>query len=282
MQISNRSLLLLLVAAVALVAAAVWLTLRPPAPPSRMTEEEEKITIVDEPPDVRRSGGSDWLPEGPVKIMGAENTLVRLDCDGLRKDRSIKDGKAEFDQIPPGGCDLLLLPEDYDPENPPEIVPFFPLFPGDNVTCRTEGIGRICDAEKATRPEGVSMDECADYTEVVCDGSLAEAHAATVVAWSQGPGIVTIDGEEVGPVPVENYKLPVGRHKVEFKGERARSSWTLTVEADEFVEILFHSPTRDDTELPRRPDEARLGSPTGSASGTSQGGGEPAGTTAPE
>ena len=240
MKISNRSLLLLLVAAVALVAVAVWLTLRPPAPPSEMTEEERMATIVEEPPDVRRSGKSDWVPKGPVTVTSAEGTLVALDCDGLRKERRVRDGVATFEDLPPAGCHLRLVPADL-PENtePPKVVPFYPLLAGDEVTCRIEA------------------------SQVLCEGSLAEKHAATVVAWSQGPGTVTIDGKEIGEVPVEGYRLPVGRHKVEFEGKRARSSWTLTVQPDEFIEILFHSPTRDDTVLPRRPEAATLGDASG-------------------
>jgi len=238
-QISNRSLLLLLVAAVALVSAAVWLTLRPPAPPSEMTEEEVRATVVDEPPDVKRSGGSDWKPQGPVTVTAAEGSLVKLDCDGLRKERRVSEGVASFDQIPPAGCYLSLVPPQDDDSPAPtdeqdKLIPFYPLLPGDNVTCRREKV------------------------DVACDGSLAQAHAATLVAWSQGPGVVKLDGEEIGEVPIEDYKVPVGQYRLQFEGERARSSSTLTVRPDEFIEILFHSPTRDDTELPRKPDNLTL------------------------
>lgn len=240
MQISNRSLLLILVAAVALVGAALWLALRPKAPPTQVAENDVMDDVIlDEPPDVNRSGGIEWKPEGPVEVFSAENTLVKLECDGLRKERRIREGKATFDSIPPAGCDLMLHPDGE--EEAPKVVPFYPLLPGDVVTCRVE------------------------RKEIACDGSLAEKHAATMVAWSQGPGMVKVDGEEIGPVPIEDYKLPVGRHRIEFVGRRARSSWTLTVSPDEFIEILFHSPARDRGSV-ERPSSAKLGPRTQAAS----------------
>lgn len=180
-----------------------------------------------------RSGGSDWTPQGPVQVTSAEGTLVALDCDGLRKERRVREGVAAFEAIPPAGCDLMLIPEGED--EAPKVLPFFPVLPGDVITCRIE------------------------KKDIACDGSLAAQHAATVVAWSQAPGIVKVDGEEIGEVPIEDYKLAVGRHRIEFIGRRARSSWTLTVRPDEFIEILFHSPTRDGGNALSRPQGAQLG-----------------------
>ncbi len=235
MQISNQALIALLAVTVVLVGAAAFLVLRP-SPPVAGAESEARVeTIVELPPEVYRTGQTDFEPEGPVRIRAAEDTHLRMDCDGLRMDRTIgAEGVAVFDPVPTVGCALEILVD-----NQPAGEPFDPVLPGDDIGC--------------------SLD--AEAGRVICEDSLAEKHGATVLAWSWGEGRVTVDGVDVGPVPVENLRLPVGRHRIEFQGERARSAWSLTVQPDERIEIFFHSPAREEQDLPRRPVDAVMEPP---------------------
>lgn len=227
MPTSNRALLAAAIAAMLFTAVAVWLVLRSQrtsAPPVVVNE----ASIMELPPEVTRSAGTPFNPRGPTLVLGKDGLEARLDCDGYRMQRTLLDGRTEFQDLPTTGCELTL--------GPGSPKPFRPVFPGDEITCDLD----------------------ADSTLVWCDGSLAAKHAATVTAWSWGQGEVFINGERVGEVPVENIRLPIGRHRIEFSGERARSRWPLTVEADEHIEIFFHAPSLRDRGTARRPDSAQL------------------------
>lgn len=230
MQISNKTLLALLVAAVALVSTAVWLTLRPPkvnTAPKVTPDQLVQQNVLASPPTVTRQEGSGWVPEGPVTVNAESGLIAKLDCDGLRKERAVTEGAARFETIPTAGCHLSLLeatPDD-GTAKPQASTPFYPLLPGDEVTCIVEQSA----ASSTTR----------------CNDSLAEAHAATLVVTSGASGTVLIDGQVVGPVPVEGHRLPVGVHTVSFEGERGKKEHPLTVKADEFVTIEFMMPLRD-------------------------------------
>ena len=182
MKISNQSLIVLLVAVLALVGIAVWLVLRPPPPP-KVTEITAEEKIVEAPPIVRRRSQSTFKPTGPVVVRAEEGRLVALECDGMRQEREISSGQATFETVPTKtGCSLNFIVA----SGAEELLPFEPVLPGDDVICRVDNL------------------------EVVCDGSLAEQHAGTIMAWSPGEGVVKIDGKEIGPVPINNYRLPVG------------------------------------------------------------------------
>lgn len=226
MQIDNRTLTIAFVVATVLVAIAIVLTvrgqLRPAAPP--VVADAEPITV---PPEVTRLGGRPFNPSGPLVVAADDGLAVSLDCSGYRMQRTVVDGSATFTDLPMTGCALSLGAR--------EPKPFSPVFPGDDLRC-------ALDAEAAI---------------VWCDNSLAARHAASVVAWSWGKGQVFINGELAGDVPVENIRLPIGRHKIEFIGERVHTRWPLTVQADEQIEIFFHAPTREGQVLSRRPASAR-------------------------
>jgi hypothetical protein len=226
-KISNQSLVALLIAAVALIGVAVWLVLRPPPAPTAAEVAPEE-TILDVPPTVYRRSQSTFDPSGPVVVHAEEGRLIALECDRMRMEREITGGVATFETVPTKtGCSLHFVTNELDDP----FIPFSPILPGDDVMCRV------------------------DAKAVVCDGSLASLHAGTIRAWSPGEGELKIDGELVGPVPIDNHRLPVGKHKLEFTGKRARSSWTLTVRPDESIDIMFHSPARDGSDLAGPPEE---------------------------
>lgn len=232
MKISNQALGVLLVMAVALVAVAVWLSLMPPdqlmPQPAAPVAKDPMASL---PPNVYRKGGSGFVPEGPVTVHAMNGMHVRLECDGLRMDREILGGVATFEAVPNGGCPMYLTPDDDVPEGQ---IPFEPVLPGDVIQCGLMG------------------------DEVICRNSLAEAHSARVLVWSNGEGRVWINGEDVGKAPVSNVELPVGRHEIAFKGERVDSTYTLAVQPDERIEVLFLSPVREGEALLGRPQDAVL------------------------
>jgi hypothetical protein len=225
--LSNRALIIAAAVTIALTALAFWLWVRGVSPPPVRTLVTDDA-LVEVPPEVYRVGGSSFAPKGPTTVTAAEGLSVRLDCDGYKLQRPAVDGKAVFPEIPAPGCSLFLGPDD--------PTPFRPIFPGDDVRCSLDADGAV----------------------VWCEGSLAAKHAATVVAWSWGKGEVLVNGQSVGQVPVEGLRLPIGRHTIEFDGERARSRWPLTVKADEQIEVFFHAPTREGQVLSRRPESARM------------------------
>jgi hypothetical protein len=226
-------LLLLLAATIVLAGAATWLALRPPPTAPTTPDVDPATLVVDMPPEVyRMAAESKFEPRGPVRVGAPDNTLLRLQCDALRMERTTKAGSATFDDIPNAGC-VLSMPEQE------ELAPFEPVYPGDNLQCGA--------AEGRIR----------------CTGSLAEKHAAKVIAWSWGEGALWVDGVEVGPVPVESLRIPVGKHDIKFQGPRARSEWRLTVQPDERIELFFHAPARDgQSGLTSRPREAIMTPPT--------------------
>lgn len=227
MQISNKMLLVLLVAAVGLVVAAVWLTLRPPQVAVRPPPTTEKPVVITAPPTVDRQDGSGWVPSGPTTVFAPDGMVAKLDCDGLRKERSIKEGAATFPALPTRGCALELVPAapDDGTAKPNPITPFAPILPGDEVECVIDSPG--------------------GHDTVVCTNSLAQTHAATLVVYAGANGQVSIDGEAVGSVPVEGHRLSVGRHTITFTSEHAIQEYPLSVHADEFVSVQFTVPSRD-------------------------------------
>ena len=224
--LSNRSLAIAAIVTILLTALAFWLWLRDARPDRTAASPDEGPVEI--PPEVYRSGGSTFSPRGPTVVAGEDGLSVRLDCDGYKMQRTIVNGRATFTDVPSPGCMLTL--GDGDPR------PFQPIFPGDDVRCALDAEGAV----------------------VWCSGSLAEKHAGNIVAWSWGKGQVFINGELAGEVPIENVRLPVGRHTIEFIGEKARSRWPLTVKADERIEIFFHAPTREGQVLSRRPASAQM------------------------
>lgn len=232
MKISNQALGILLVMAVGLVAVAVWLTLVPPEVlmpgPPKATRTEAPAPL---PPNVYREGGSGFIPEGPVTVHAMNGMHVRLECDGLRMDREIRNGIATFEAVPTGGCPIYLTPGDELPEGQ---EPFEPVLPGDDIQCGLSG------------------------EVVVCRNSLAEKHSARVLVWSNGEGRVRINDEDVGKAPVSGIRLPVGRHRIAFDGERVQADYTLAVQPDERIEVLFLSPVREGEALLGRPQDAVL------------------------
>lgn len=224
---TNRSLAALLAVTVLLIIGAAVVNFGLPAmvPP---TQVEQADDLLDVPPEIYRHGGKEFTPTGPVRVSGQDDLLVSLDCDGFKLQRTIRGGSTTFEEIPPISCGLKLGRGD--------PAPFTPTFRGDDVRC--------------------ALDE--EETMVWCDNTLASQRAATVVAWSWGKGEVWLNGERVGSVPVENLRVPIGSHVIEFRGEKARSRSPLTVGADEHIEVFFHSPSRPGQSYSRRPESATM------------------------
>ncbi len=222
MEISNRSLILLLVVTVALVGGAAVLTfgakLRAAAegPPPLPSTEVEVI------PEVHRSGKTDILAYGPATVTVGPDVDVRsaqIQCAMYKAERPIVEEKAgsrgfAFEAIPfgtsSGDCFLTLSGA---------TSAYGPVFPGDELTCL------ITDGK------------------TICTGGQAETKAGTVSVKSTLPGVLQIDGEPFGPLPVEAVRVKVGTRELAVLLDDGRSmKWKLTVQPDETLKILFPNP----------------------------------------
>lgn len=224
---NKHAMTALLVVTILLVLAAIGVVFGLPLlQPERI--EAAQDDVMEAPPELYRHGGTDLNPSGPVTVYAKEGLVASMNCDGLKLQRTIREGRATFQEIPPIACELSL--------GKGSPTPFTPIYRGDEVQC-------ALDAEE---------------TMVWCTNSLAEKNAANVVFWSWGKGEVWLNGELVGEVPVENLKVPVGSHMIEFRGEKAHSRSPLTTRAGEHIEVFFHSPSRPGQSLSRRPESATM------------------------
>jgi hypothetical protein len=221
-EISNRSLVLLLVVTVVLVLGAAVLTFgarlkaaNQPAPPLPTSE-------VDVVPEVHRSGGTHIEAYGPATVTllpESDARTAQIQCDMYKAERPIveagpKEKGFAFEAIPfgtsSGDCYLTLSGS---------TVAYGPVFPGDTLTCG------ITDGK------------------TTCTGGLAETKAGTVSVKSILPGMLQIDGEPIGPLPVENIRVKVGTRVLAIHADDGRSmKWKLVVQPEETLKILFPSP----------------------------------------
>lgn len=235
MEISNRSLIILLVATVLLVAGAAVLTFGakikaaaegPPPLPSSQVE------II---PEVHRSGKTDIEAYGPATVTLGPDVDARsaqIQCNMYKAERPQVEEKGgargfAFEAIPfgtsSGDCFLTLSGA---------TTAYGPVFPGDELTCV------ITDGK------------------TVCTGGLAETKAGTLSVKSTLPGVLQIDGDAVGPLPVEAIRVKIGVRELAVLLDDGRSmKWQLTVQPDETLKVLFPSP--DGAAAPMAP----LGSP---------------------
>ena len=222
MEISNRSLIILLVVTVVLVVGAAVLTFGaklkaavegPPPLPS---------AEVDVLPEVHRSGGTHIEAYGPATVTllpDVDTRSAQIQCAMYRAERPLVEERGgargfAFEAIPfgtsSGDCHLLLSNSS---------IPYGPVFPGDELTCS------ITD-EKTT-----------------CTGGLAETKAATVSVKSTLPGVLQIDGDPMGALPLEGLRMKVGVRELAVHLNDGRSmKWALTVQPDEIIKILFPDP----------------------------------------
>lgn len=222
MEISNRSLIILLVATVLLVVGAAVLTfgakLKAAAegPPPLPTSQVEII------PEVHRSGKTGIEAYGPATVTLGPDVDARsaqIQCSMYKAERPQVEEKGgargfAFEAIPfgtsSGDCFLTLSGA---------TTAYGPVFPGDELTCV------ITDGK------------------TVCTGGLAETKAGTVSVKSTLPGVLQIDGETIGPLPVEAIRVKVGVRDLAVLLDDGRSmKWPLTVQPDETIKVLFPSP----------------------------------------
>ncbi len=209
MQLSDRTLVLFAVFAAMLAATALWLEFSPRTQVAQTDGVPPPAPLI---PAVTRSGGRDVQTSGPLRvgIRRGRVDAATLDCDGLfRAQRPTSGEGVVFPTIPLGQCHITLVGSD---------VSYEPVFPGDRLSCWID-----------------------DHT-TLCTGGMAASYAARVSIAGDSPGMVSIDGEDLGTLPVENASVRVGKRLVIVTFDNgATAVWTLTVAPDEEIAMQFPS-----------------------------------------
>lgn len=213
LEISNRSLMILLGVTVSLVLAAVLLTLV-----GRRTDSNLDVQASNDyriMPVVTRAGGA--RPEASVDPLvvhlraDATAMAATLTCTQVETQRQFVEGEVYWEQVPAdGNCKLLLAGTK---------TPYGPVFKGDQLECGANG----------------------DVT--ACTGGLASLGAATVSVASALPGVLEVDGVDIGRLPVERTQFEVGKRELVVRLDDGRIlRWTLNVQPNEQIGISFPSP----------------------------------------
>ncbi|MBN2798965.1 MAG: hypothetical protein JXX28_07435 [Deltaproteobacteria bacterium] len=213
MEITNRSIVLLVALIVVLGLGATLLGYLLTLDRGPRSDTPQLDRHVDLMPTVFRRGGARLETRGPVEVRlskGSNQGTISLTCDSHRSERPFIDGLAFFDSIPLGDCSLTFSSQD---------DAFGPVLPGDKLVCHTK-----------------------DYI-THCAGSLADAHPASLDVSSELPGVLFVDGEEIGPLPLKALHQRMGTHELMVVTEEGVTlHWPLKVNADEGVEVHFPSP----------------------------------------
>lgn len=233
MDISNRSLVLLLIITVFLVGAAAVLTFGAQLAKTAKDTEPPLAAELKVEPEVHRSGwaGGSIERDGPLTIeleKGVDSVTAMIQCDMYKAERGAFEGGFAFESIPFGNCEVTLAgsnvcapqdPRDTDAPPPCPSVAYGPVFPGDELTCRvTDG-------------------------KTTCTGGAAASEAGTVSVKSVLPGYLQVDGETIGPLPIEATKMKVGRREIAVLLNDGRTMrWRLVVHPQETIKVLFPSP----------------------------------------
>ena len=160
-------------------------------------------------PIIKRSGGFVLNTTGPLAIALPKDrhVAVHLSCGLLEQIVEPQEGVARFDSIPNSNCTILLDGTD---------KPYGPVFPGDWLSCN--------------KNEG----------ETLCEGGLAERHAAKVSIKADYPAKLELDGVPMGSLPFTDLSMSVGTHIIlltDATGGRAK--WSVNVAAEERVSLRF-------------------------------------------
>ena len=213
MQLSNRTLALFALFTAMLAGTALWLEYGSRPPVAQTTEAAPPRPLL---PDVSREGGREVAPAGPlrVRLRSGRSASATLSCDGVfRSQRPFERGSVAFPTIPLGQCHLRLQGAD---------IPYEPVFPGDRLSCWNED------------------------TTTQCRGGLAATYTARVSIDGAEPGTVFVDGEDLGPLPVEGHSVRVGKRLIIVQFEDGTmATWTLTVSPDETITMHFPSRSAD-------------------------------------
>jgi hypothetical protein len=141
---------------------------------------------------------------------GVESGTALLVCDMYKSERPFVDGGMSFESIPIGDCTVKLSGTD---------VAYGPVYPGDTLECRAH--------ERKT----------------MCDGGIASDKAGTVTVRSAAAGRLFVDGEDMGPLPLEALRMKVGKRELVVRLDDGRKmTWKLVVQPDELIEVDFPAP----------------------------------------
>lgn len=216
MEVSNRSLVLLLGVTLALLAGAIVLSI------DLSTLDDGPLQpgpdVLQLMPEVRRSGAVVLDHEGPLLVNVRVDdgqpapTTALLQCESYKSERPVDPARSLvwYTSVPIGNCTLRLFESD---------APYGPVYPGDELECR-------------------SLNGFTD-----CTGGQALEHAGVLSVTSATGGALALDGVELGPVPVSGIDAPVGRHVVEVTLDDGRVlMWNLIVHPDEEIHMRFPDP----------------------------------------
>lgn len=209
LQVTNRELIILATAAFVVAACAVLMTVS--ATPNRTVQVQATTDTLAVMPRVTRTGGALIDPQGPltVRATGKVPPSVLLTCDMFKAQRMFVGNRAYFSSLPLGDCAVALE----------GTRPWQPVYPGDDLRCRID--------DDAT----------------VCTGGLATSRAGRMSVESAVPAVLWVDQERVGPLPVRDRKVPVGRRALKLEYSDGRfARYSLVVDPDQVVDVVFPVP----------------------------------------
>ncbi len=212
MDLPNRTLVLFAILTAALVALAVIVTFGVGQPPVEVQTGPPSVAII---PTVVRTGGTAVDPRGPLSVRRSSGraSTATLACDTFKSQRPFENGVAVFPSVPLGECSITLDGTEHEYE---------PVFPGDQLSCG---------------PDGFTTE---------CTGGLAASRAARVTVTSDLEGVVEVDGDQLGAIPVFGAPMKIGRREVRviFPSGEA-TSWSLVVLPDQNIRVHFPDPYED-------------------------------------
>jgi len=207
--LSNRTLVVFGLFTAVLVALAALVTFGTQPSASVSLASTAPAAII---PTVTRTGGSTPEARGPVVVRRAAGRTANatLTCGTFRTQRAFDAGVAGFPRVPGGECSVLV-------DGTSE--PYEPVFAGDRLSCRAEGV------------------------RTSCTGGMAANHAARLTVTSDSDGTVELDGQRLGEIPLFGASARVGLRQLRVVFPSGRSaSWALVVMPDQNIRVHFPAP----------------------------------------
>jgi len=232
-EITNRTIAILISVTLVLVLCAVWFTFDPrPAEVVTSTyfrpdpQPEKPPAVI---PLVKRAGKGEFTPKGSLEIRskaGAQADTATLLCGDVefplfRAQQKLKRNQAYFAELSSDGCTVILQKTLDASEGEYEAFKpgYGPVYPGDKVTCT------VRDAR------------------TWCEGGVAHKRSGSVTIRAAVPASISVDGEDLGTLPVENRKMRMGKHQLKITyGSGRESEWPLNIGADEAIQVFFPEP----------------------------------------
>ncbi len=224
MNISNQTLTALLLVTLLLVGAAVALTFAGGSEPPSVPEVETRSVQISVLPKVTRIGDQKIDPNGPLLVeidKGTDAPSATLECGATgqtpsgesaayKSEHRAYKGRLGIASLPFGSCGLRLAGTEQ---------AFSPVYPGDRLKCRAEGV------------------------RTVCTGGIATEKAGIVSVHSEIGGQLFVDGQDSGPLPVEKLKMNVGNRGLIVRlADGQEMQWTLNVNPGEQLVVEFPDP----------------------------------------